>query len=393
MSKEEKRVPEVRFEGFHDDWKQRKLGELAKIVRGASPRPIKNPEWFDNKSDIGWLRISDVTEQNGKIYKLEQRLSKKGQKKTRVLTSSHLLLSIAATVGKPLINYVQTGVHDGFLIFLDPLFDKEYMFQWLEMFRPKWKRYGQPGIQVNLNSEIVRNQKITIPNLEEQTKIGEFFKQIDGTIALHQEKITKLQALKKAALQSLFPEKGEIEPKVRFANFSSPWKQRKLYDLLNYEQPTKYIVKSTNYNNNFDMPVLTAGQIFILGYTDEKTGIKEANEKKPVIIFDDFTTATHFVDFPFKVKSSAMKLLSLKTNKEDLYFVYNILKNVNYIPQSHKRHWISIFSEFKVLVPDYQEQEKIGLFLKQIDSVITFQQTKLEKLQALKKAFLQKIFI
>ena len=126
---EKAKVPAIRFKGFTDAWEQRKLGDLADIVRGASPRPIKDPKWFDIESDIGWLRISDVTEQDGRIHFLEQRISVAGQEKTRVLTEPHLLLSIAATVGKPLINYVSTGVHDGFLIFQNPVFERECMFQ------------------------------------------------------------------------------------------------------------------------------------------------------------------------------------------------------------------------------------------------------------------------
>src|SRR5699024_5648027 len=149
MSKEEKRVPELRFKGFSHAWEQRKLGELAKIVRGASPRPIKEKKWFDQNSDIGSLRISDVTEQNVKIHYLSQKLSEEGQDKTRVLNSPHLLLSIAASVGKPVINYIKTGVHDGFLIFLNPTFNINFVFEWLEYFRPEWQRYGQPGSQVN----------------------------------------------------------------------------------------------------------------------------------------------------------------------------------------------------------------------------------------------------
>ncbi|MFK5235253.1 restriction endonuclease subunit S, partial [Lactococcus lactis] len=94
-----KKVPELRFPGFTDDWEERKLGSLTTVVRGASPRPIQDPKWFDKESDIGWLRIADVTEQNGRIYHLEQHISKLGQEKTRVLTEPHLLLSIAATVG------------------------------------------------------------------------------------------------------------------------------------------------------------------------------------------------------------------------------------------------------------------------------------------------------
>lgn len=201
---EGEREPKRRFPGFTQAWEQRKVGELADIVRGASPRPIQDPKWFDDESDIGWLRIADVTEQAGRIHYLEQRISKAGQEKTRVLTEPHLLLSIAATVGKPVVNYVKTGVHDGFLIFQNPKFDREFMFQWLEMFRPKWQKYGQPGSQVNLNSDLVKNQEIVLPSEEEQEKIGDFFAQLDHLITLHQCKLEKLQNIKKAYLNEMF---------------------------------------------------------------------------------------------------------------------------------------------------------------------------------------------
>lgn len=197
-------VPEIRLDGFEGEWEEKYIGELADIVRGASPRPIQDPKWFDTNSEIGWLRISDVTSQNGRIYSLEQKISKLGQEKTRVLTEPHLLLSIAATVGKPVVNYVKTGVHDGFLIFMNPKFDREFMFQWLEMFREKWNRYGQPGSQVNLNSDIVKNQKILVPCMEEQQAIGAYFSNLDNLIVAHQEKISQLENLKKKLLQDMF---------------------------------------------------------------------------------------------------------------------------------------------------------------------------------------------
>lgn len=197
-------VPEIRLAGFEGEWEEKYIGELADIVRGASPRPIQDPKWFDTNSEIGWLRISDVTSQNGRIYSLEQKISRLGQEKTRVLTEPHLLLSIAATVGKPVVNYVKTGVHDGFLIFMNPKFDREFMFQWLEMYREKWNRYGQPGSQVNLNSDIVKNQKILVPCMEEQQAIGAYFSNLDNLINSHQEKISQLETLKKKLLQDMF---------------------------------------------------------------------------------------------------------------------------------------------------------------------------------------------
>lgn len=185
---------------------------------------------------------------------------------------------------------------------------------------------------------------------------------------------------------------NDIQPEIRFPGFTEDWEERKLGTLLKYEQPTKYIVKSTDYNEGFEIPVLTAGKSFILGYTNEVDGIKNASKDSPIIIFDDFTTSSHYVDFPFKVKSSAMKLLDLTTDSLDFYFIFNILKNIKYVPQSHERHWIAKFSEFKVLVPSYDEQQKIGTFFQQLDDTIALHQRKLDLLKETKKGFLQKMF-
>ncbi|MHD0396441.1 restriction endonuclease subunit S [Staphylococcus simulans] len=194
---------ELRFKDENGDdypeWEEQKLGDLANIIRGAFPRPIKDPKWFDENSTIGWLRISDVTNQNGRITYLEQYISKLGEEKTRVLKSPHLLLSIAATVGKPVINYVETGVHDGFLIFQSPKFDIDYLFHWLECNRNIWKRYGQPGSQVNLNSEIVKEQRIQIGCIEEQKRISLFLNKLDDLIDNNKNKL-KLMVFRKSTL-------------------------------------------------------------------------------------------------------------------------------------------------------------------------------------------------
>ncbi|MGZ9444429.1 restriction endonuclease subunit S, partial [Staphylococcus epidermidis] len=161
-------------------------------------------KWFDINSDIGWLRIADVTEQNGKINFLEQRLSKEGQSKTRVLKFTHLLLSIAASVGKPVINFVKTGVHDGFLIFLNPQFNIYYMYNWLDFFKKVWNKYGQPGSQVNLNSDNVKSQEIRIPHINEQNKIADFLESIDKLVIKQSNKVELLKQRKKGLLQKMF---------------------------------------------------------------------------------------------------------------------------------------------------------------------------------------------
>lgn len=195
---------ELRFPEFDDEWKELRIGQLAEIVRGSSPRPISDPKWFDSKSEIGWLRIANVTEQNGKINFLEQRLSKEGQSKTRVLKSTHLLLSIAASVGKPVINFVKTGVHDGFLIFLNPQFNIYYMYNWLDFFKKVWNKYSQPGSQVNLNSDIVKSQEIRIPHINEQNKIADFLESIDKLVIKQSNKVELLKQRKKGLLQKKF---------------------------------------------------------------------------------------------------------------------------------------------------------------------------------------------
>ena len=158
------------------------------------------------------------------------------------------------------------------------------------------------------------------------------------------------------------------------------WEQRKLGEIFKYEQPQAYIVESTEYDDKNETPVLTAGQSFILGYTDEQFGIKQASEESPVIIFDDFTTSSHYVDFPFKVKSSAMKLLTLNNPNDNIHCAYNVLQNIGFVPVSHERHWISTFAKFEVLLPkSADEQEKIGQYFANFDRLITLHQRELYK--------------
>jgi len=163
-------------------------------------------------------------------------------------------------------------------------------------------------------------------------------------------------------------------PRIRFAGFTDPWEQRKLGELLRYEQPQPYIVNSADYDDTNLTPVLTAGQSFILGYTNEVHGIKVADVDSPVIIFDDFTTSSHLVDFSFKIKSSAMKLLTLRNADDDFAFAFCALKRIRYTPENHERHWISKFSNFNVRIPCQKEQQVIGELFSKVDHLITLHQ-------------------
>ena len=140
-------------------------------------------------------------------------------------------------------------------------------------------------------------------------------------------------------------------------------------DVTNYEQPSQYIVNSTDYNDDFDTPVLTAGQSFILGYTNETEGIYDASKENPVIIFDDFTGAFKWVDFPFKVKSSAMKMLKANSEKTTLRYIYHVMGNIGFSSSEHKRLWISVYSAFKIPVPPLPVQSEIVRILDRFDSL------------------------
>lgn len=143
----------------------------------------------------------------------------------------------------------------------------------------------------------------------------------------------------------------------------------KLGDVLDYEQPTKYIVKCKDYQNE-GMPVLTAGQTFILGYTDETNGIYEASRENPVIIFDDFTTSFHWVDFNFKVKSSAMKMLRVSSEREVSFrFVYYAMKCIKYQTLEHSRQWISKYSQIEIPLPPIEVQTEIVRILDKFTSL------------------------
>ena len=160
----------------------------------------------------------------------------------------------------------------------------------------------------------------------------------------------------------------------------------KLEEFISYEQPAKYIVDSDQYDDSYETPVLTAGKSFILGYTDEKNNIFD---NLPVIIFDDFTTSVQFVDFPFKVKSSAMKLLK-NTEQADIKYCYYLLKFLQHTPENHKRQWLSATSQNIVELPTIEKQKNIVRKLDKILEVIDDQNKQLELLdEAIKARFVE----
>jgi type I restriction enzyme S subunit len=178
-------------------------------------------------------------------------------------------------------------------------------------------------------------------------------------------------------------------PRLRFPEFENvgEWEVKRLGEVLDYERPDKYIVNSENYTDN-GVPVLTANKSFILGYTNEAEGVCE---NLPAIIFDDFTTDKKFVDFPFKVKSSAIKILRPK-GKNDLKFIFELMSLIRFEAKEHKRYYISAYQNLTVQIPNPAEQQKIASCLSSLDEVIRAESQKLELYQQHKKGLLQNLF-
>ena len=171
------------------------------------------------------------------------------------------------------------------------------------------------------------------------------------------------------------------------------WTEYELGELLSYEQPTPYIVESTDYSDKYKTPVLTAGKSFIIGYTNETTGIYD---KLPVIIFDDFTTSTQYVNFSFKVKSSAMKILTANTDLVLPKYIFWRMQLIEFDHSTHKRYWIQQYSKKRVKIPSIPEQKKIiakieELFSELDNNIETLQNTK-QQLAVYRQAVLKEAF-
>ena len=229
--------------------------------------------------------------------------------------------------------------------------------------------------------DVLKNFYIPLPPFSEQQRIvaeiERWFALIDtieqGKVELQTAiKQTKSKILDLAIHGKLVPQDPNDEPAIELVRRINPkaqitcdnghyaqlprgWSVCLLEDIIEYEQPTDYIVSSTNYDDSYLTPVLTAGKSFIIGYTDEKEGLYS---KLPCIIFDDFTTASKLVTFPFKVKSSAMKILQVNQNIS-IKYVAAFMSITQLIGDTHKRYWISEYSKLSIPIPPKEEQERI----------------------------------
>ncbi|GAA8553748.1 hypothetical protein HpBT281_04360 [Helicobacter pylori] len=244
--------------------------------------------------------------------------------------------------------------------------------------------YCVAGTPPKINQENLKKITIPIPPLEIQQEI---VKILDAFTELN----TELKARKKQYqyYQNMLLDFKDIHLNHKDAKMSAkPYPKRlqtllqtlapkgvefrKLGEVLEYDQPNQYCVTSKEFDKSYPTPVLTAGKTFILGYTNEKDNIYQASKNSPVIIFDDFTTATQWVDFPFKVKSSAMKILLPKDPTINIRFIFFYMQTIPYnISGEHTRQWISRYSQITIPIPPLEIQQEIVKILDQFLALTT----------------------
>lgn len=361
------------------DWDVKKLGELADYKNGKS---------FES-------RITD----SGNYFLITlNSLDIKGK-----LKSDHLKVGVNdGSLGKgDLVMILSDVAHGYFLGLTDVILEDNkyvlnqrvgalknirhltpyYLSKYINLKQKYFKTAGQGSSQQNLSKDDILNFCIAYPNSKtEQSAIATAISDVEVLIEKLERLIEKKQNTKQGVMQELFTGKR------RLAGFSGKWEVKKLGELLDYEQPTKYLVKDTEYRDNFNTPVLTAGKTFILGYTNEDTGIFK---DLPVIIFDDFTTATKFVDFPFKAKSSAMKMLKPRNKDINLRFVFEKMQLIDFKLGDHKRYWISEYQNIEIDTPKPDEQKAIANVLSDMDTEIEKLESQLTKYQNIKQGMMQ----
>ena len=388
MSQQKHNIPELRFPEFSGEWEEKKLGDF--LV--PTLREIDKPE-------TNYLAIGIRSHCKGTFQKPNSEPEKIAMEKLYVVRENDFIINITFAWEGALA--IARKEDDGGLVshrFPTYIFNKEIMtnnfFQYIfinkkfigimELISP-----GGAGRNRVLNKNSLLKVKVNLPSTPEQTKIANFLTEVDNLIAKLQEKKSLLEKYKSGIMQQIFTQQ------IRFTddngNSYPDWEEKELGKLLDYEQPTKYIVTSTDYDDFYETPVLTAGKSFILGYTNETSGIYK--NPLPVIIFDDFTTAKKFVTFSFKVKSSAMKILLAK-NGVNIKYIYEAMQHINYVVGGHERHWISKYSKLTINLPeDMDEQEKIANFLTSLYSKIEAVEGQITEIQEFKKGLLQQMFV
>ena len=362
-----------------EGWVWATLGEVGTWQSGGTPSRSNKTYYGGN---IPWLKTGDLND--GLISYIPESITEEAVANSSAKinpTGSVLIAMYGATIGKLGILTFPATTNQACCACIEfNAIIQLYLFYFLLSQRNEFIAKGGGGAQPNISKEIIVNTFIPLPPLSEQQRIvmeiEKWFALIDQVEHGKSDLQTVIKQAKSKILDlaihgKLVQQNPNDEPAIEllkrinldytpcdnghYENLPDGWGVCRLEDIVDYEQPTAYIVNSTSYNDSYPIPVLTAGKSFIIGYTNEEKGIYS---KLPCIIFDDFTTDSKFVDFPFKVKSSAMKILQVRKGIE-IEYVAMFMNTTRLIGDTHKRYWISEYSKLTIPIPPKAEQKRI----------------------------------
>ena len=400
-----KKSPQLRFEGFTDDWEERKLSEgTSKIGDGLHG----TPNYSDN-GDVFFINGNNLV--NGKIVitKETKLVTESNQSKDdKLLNMDTILMSINGTIGN-LAWYnnerVMLGKSAAYLTVSN--FDKKFIFSYLQTSTIKnYFLNNLTGTTIkNLGLKTIRDTTLFVPTLEEQQKIGSLFKQLDDTIALHQRKLDLLKEQKKGYLQKMFPKNGAKVPELRFAGFADDWEERKLGDILserNDQMPetNEYPLMSFVQGKG----VTPKGERYNRSFLVKDSEKKYKKTKLGDFIYSSNNLETGSIGFNRTGKAVISPVYSIfesKKARESLFigimsarkdFISEMVRFRQGVVYGQWRIHESDFLNINIKIPNDKEQHLIISLFESIDNTIALHQRKLDLLKEQKKGFLQKMF-
>lgn len=389
-----KKSPQLRFEGFTDDWEERKLKDVSTYIRGSFPQPYTNPDFYDETNGKPFVQVADI----GYDLKLKpdtkSHISKLAESKSRFVEAGKVVValqgSIETSIGRTAITQYDAFFDRTILIFQEykvPI-DKQYFSQIIKKLFEREKERAWGATISTITKEHLNDFIVGVPSIEEQQKIGSFFKQLDDIIALHQRKLDLLKEQKKGYLQKMFPKNGAKVPELRFAGFADDWEERKLGEISKMYQPL-----TITGNDLLPDGVPVFGANGFIGFFSEANHI---DDQVTISARGEGTGTPSYVHGPVWITGNSM-VVNVGDFDIDKYFLFaNLTANSlkKYVtggaqPQLTR----DVLVKVPITLPNTDEQKKIGAFFKQFDDTITLHQRKLDLLKEQKKGFLQKMFV
>ena len=260
--------PRIRFKGFNDDWEQRKLDSLGKIITGNTPSTSKKEYWSPNSDGVVWITPTDIN--SVKTQCSERLLTKDGASQARIVPANSILVTCIASIGKNTINTVEAAFNQQINALVPHFSNSYFILTMLNNMESAFKRVAGTSATSIINKKEFGQLSALLPEIEEQNKIGRIFELIDNNITLHQCKLEKLKLTKKALLQKLFPKNGKHIPEIRFKGFTDAWEQCKLGDIATFSKGNGYSKSDLAPSGE---PIILYGRL----YTNYETTIRNVD--------------------------------------------------------------------------------------------------------------------